>query len=364
MADTAVSVTTDGQPLTAGDLALISRVDVFEAMNAQTQVGVVVACDVGDLSDWSTPLDSLLAPFAPFQVTISRGADSLVVPARVTSVSWSLQAGGPSTLTIAGLDASADLDQEEQDRSWGGVSDADIATALLGPVAIPRVGMTPPPDGTDSFTPHQRATDWAFLKALAARNDFDVYLTTDNGQLIGVFDRIDPTATPQASLDLGYGALGGLATVEVQLVAGQRVRLTYGLPGEADQQVAEDDGTGNAMGAQSLGGATTVLRDLNDLPGMQAPDVTARVLAERSAFAASLSVTLTTPDMPLLHARSTVTVRGLGPLVSGLWLVKSVRHTITPGGHTQAVTLTRNALGDTGIGTGPSTSLATVASVL
>jgi phage protein D len=226
------------------------------------------------------------------------------------------------------------------------------------------VGTTPPPDGTDNFIPHQHATDWSFLKALAARNDFDVYLTSENGQLIGVFDRIDPTAAPQASLDLGYGALGGLADVQVQLVAGQRVQFTYGVPGEGDQQVAENDGTGSAMGTQSLGGATVVLRDGNDLAGIQTPDVAARVLAERSAFGATLSVTLTAPSMPLLRARRTVTVRGLGPLVSGLWLVKSVRHTITPGGHAQAVTLTRNALGDSGTPTGTGAAMAALAGAL
>jgi phage protein D len=346
--DTTVAITVGGQPLSASDLQLIRRVDVSEAMYAQTQVAVVVACDVDNTSNWSTPLDSLVAPFAPFQVSLTRGTDSLVVPARATSASWSLQAGKESTLTIAGLDASADLDQEEHDQSWGGASDADIASALLTPIATPQVGTTPAPDGTDSFTPHQRGTDWSFLTALALRNDFDVYLTSQDGTLVGVFDRIDPTAAAQTTLDLGYGSLGGSADVQVQLVSGQRVRLTYGIPGQGDQQVAENDGTGSAMGTQSLGGATTVLRDANDLPGTQGPDVAARVLAERSAFGAMLSVTLTAASMPLLHARRTVTVRGLGSLVSGLWLVKSVRHTVTDGGHTQAVTLTRNALGDSG----------------
>lgn len=346
MSDTAVTVTVDGRALTSSDLTQIRSVDVSEAMNAQTQVSVVIACNSDNASNWSSPLDSLVAPFAPFSVRIDRGPDSILVPARATSASWSLQAGALSTLTIAGLDASADLDREEHDRSWGAVSDADIATALLAPVAAPRVGPTPRPDGTDRFTPHQRATDWSFLRALAARNDFDVYLTSENGALVTVFDRTDPNGTAQATLDLGYGALGGSASVQVQLVAGQRVRFTYGVGGENEQQVVENDGTGNAMGSQSLGGATTVLRDGNDLPGTQQPDVAARVLAERSAFGASMSVTLTAPGMPLLRARRTVTVRGLGPLVSGLWLVKSVRHTITQGGHTQALTLTRNALGD------------------
>ncbi len=352
MSDTSVKVTADGQTLTSSDVALIRSVDVAEAMNTQTQVSIVIACNVDNASNWSTPLDSLVAPFARFQVEIDRGGDSLVVPARATSASWSLQAGSLSTLTIAGLDASADLDREEHDHDWGGTSDADIATALLTPVATAKVGPTPPPDATDRFTRHQRGTDWSFLRALATRNDFDVYLTSQNGTLFGIFDRIDPNAAAQASLDLGYGALGGTANVQVQLVTGQKVRFTYGTDGQAAQQVAENDGTGNAMGTMSLGGATTVLRDAKDLPGTQTPDVAARVLAERTAFGASLSMTLSAASMPLLHARQTVTVRGLGPLVSGLWLLKSVRHTITQGGHTQALTMTRNALGDSGAGGG------------
>jgi phage protein D len=350
VSDTSVKVKVDGKTLTASDLALIRSVDVSEAIKAQTQVSIVVTCNVDNASNWSTPLDSLVKPFAPFQVEINRGTASLVVPARATSASWSLQAGGLSTLTIAGLDASADLDKEEHDKDWGGMGDADIASALLAQYA-PTVGdIKQKPDGTDRFTPHQRGTDWSFLRQLAERNDFDVYLTSDmNGVLHGVFDRIDTKAEPQKPpLDLGYGSLGGTASVQVQLVTGQRVKLTYGIDGQKEQQVAENDGKGNAMGTRSLGGATTVLRDVNDLPGTQTPDVAARVLAERSAFGASMSVTLTAPSMPLLRARRTVTVRGLGSLVSGLWLVQSVRHTITQGGHVQALTLTRNALGDSG----------------
>jgi hypothetical protein len=72
-------------------------------------------------------------------------------------------------------------------------------------------------------------------------------------------------------------------------------------------------------------------------------------------------VTLTAPAMPLLRARRTVTVRGLGSLVSGLWLVRSVRHSITLGGHSQPLTLTRNALGDSGAGGGAAAAAAAAA---
>jgi phage protein D len=350
--DSSVTVTVDGRTLTSSDLALIRSVDVSEAMNAQMQISIVVTCNVDNTSNWSSPLDSLVTPFAKFQVEIDRGGDSLIVPARATSASWSLQAGGLSTLTIAGLDATADLDREEHEQSWPGMSDTDIASALLAQIAIPKVGnITGQPDSADRFTPQQRGTDWSYLKDLALRNDFDVYLSSENGVVYGVFDRVDPKAEPQKpSLDLGYGSLGGTASVQVQLATGQKVRYTYGSDGQGGQQVAENDGSGNAMGSQPLGGAVTVLRNAKDLPGTQKPDAAARAMAERTAFGASLTVTLTAPSMPLMRARRTVTVRGLGPLISGLWLVRSVRHTITQGGHSQSVTLTRNALGDSGAG--------------
>lgn len=339
-------ITVGGQPLGTADLTRVQSIDVSEAMGSQTQVSIVVRAQVDSTSHWTSPLDSLVQPFAPFTVSIDRGTDTLVVPARATSASWSLAAGALSTLTIAGLDASADLDREEHDHDWGGMSDADIARQLLSPIGTPQVGATPQPDDTDRFTPHQRATDWAYLRTLAQRNDFDVYLDNRDGHLVAVFDHVDPLASPSVTLELGYGDLGGTAAVQVQLVAGQRVNFTHGVEGSGDQQVTGDAGTGHAMGTQSLGGAVTVLRDPSDLAGTQPPDVAARVMAERSAFAATLSVSLAAPSMPLVRARRTVQVRGLGSLVSGPWLVKSVRHTITPAGHTQALSLTRNALGD------------------
>ncbi|WP_406409333.1 hypothetical protein [Streptomyces sp. NBC_01643] len=352
MSDTRVTVSVGGKRLPASALDTVQTIDVNEAMNAQTQVSVVVAATVDDTSNWSSPLDALVQPFAAFEVAITRGDASLVVPARATSAAWSLQAGTLSTMTIAGLDASADLDREEHDKPWGGVSDANIARSLLGAIGTPKVTETDLPEGTDTSTPRQRGTDWAYLRMLAERNQFDVYVTSEQGQVIGVFAPTDPLAAPSAKLDLGYGTQGGTASVNVQLVAGQQVKVTHGIEGQGGQQVAVNDGKGHAMGTQSLGGAVTVLRHEQDLEGRQKPDVAARVMAENSAFGAGLSVTLTAPSMPLLRARRTVTVRGLGPLVSGLWLVKSVRHTITPGGHTQSVSLTRNALGDNSAGGG------------
>ena len=273
-----------------------------------------------------------------------------MVPARATSASWSLQAGGLSTLTVAGLDASADLDREERDRPGAGSSDADIASALLAAGrASPRVGPDAGPGRHRPLHPAPARDRLGVPETLAARNDFDVYVTSENGRHVR---RLRPGRTRSRGrrppLDLGYGSLGGSANVQVQLVsraAGDCSRTASA--GEAAQQVARsNDGKGSAMGAQSLGGAATVLRDPSRRARPPDPGQGGPGPGRASAFGASMSVTLTAPDMPLVRARRTVRVRGLGPLVSGKWLVKSVRHTVTQAGHTQALALTRNALGD------------------
>ena len=50
----------------------------------------------------------------------------------------------------------------------------------------------------------------------------------------------------------------------------------------------------------------------------------------------------------MLRARRTVLVKGLGSVLSGRYLVQRVRHRVTTDGHTQQVTLVRNALGLSG----------------
>jgi hypothetical protein len=186
------------------------------------------------------------------------------------------------------------------------------------------------------------------LKELAARNGFDVRVESIEGVPTGVFGRVNPVAAPQTVLALGYGALGGEATASVQLLAGHEVHVTRSIPGTSDTDSASDSGTGNAMGRTSLGGASVVRTNTSDGTSVASAQATANAIAERSAFGASLDFTLTAPDAPLVRARRTIAISGLGDTLDGLWLVKSVTHTINPGGHTQQVGLIRNALGDSG----------------
>jgi phage protein D len=328
MPETRTVITVDGAPLTARQLELVRSVSVEESLGSPDKASVTVALDTDNASAWRSSLDALVAPATPFTVRVARGGTSYEIDARSVSANWNFTPGGLSTLTVEGMDRSVEMDRRDVQRLWQDTTDSTIAQTLFTRYGL-AAQVESTPAGTDSatYSPQQSGTDWAFLRGLAGRNGFDLHVESIDGVVTGVFRRINPTAAAQGTLRLGYGDLGGRATAAVQLLAGQEVHLTRTVPGTTDTDVASDPGTGNAMGPRSLGGAT------------------ATAMAERSAFGASLSTTLTAPDMPLVRARRTVTVAGLGPTLDGLWLVKSVRHTVTSGGHSQALGLIRNALG-------------------
>jgi phage protein D len=363
--ETRTTLTVAGAPLGHHDLDLVRSITVEESLGGQDKVSVTVALTTDNASGWTGPLDPLVAPASPFAVSLARGADRRDVDARSVSTSWQIAPGGLSTITVEGLDRSVELDRRDVQRLWQDTNDAAIADTLFHEHGLAsQVDSTPTGADSDTYSPQQSGTDWAFLKGLAGRNGFDVHVQSVNGVVTGVFAKVDVNADAQATLALGYGALGGQATASVQLMAGQEVHVTRTVPGTADTDVASDDGRGHAMGTRSLGGATLVRTHTAGSVSVLDAQTTATAMAERSAFGATLSTTLSSPDAPLLRARRTVTVAGLGEALDGLWLVRSVRHTITPGGHQQAVGLVRNALGNPSLAGALSGALAGAASAV
>jgi phage protein D len=350
MPDTRTTLLVNNAPLSADDLEAVQSVTLREELGSQDRISVAVAMTTDNASGWSSPLDDLVAPRTPLTATIERGPATYTIDARTVSASWHLAPGGLSTLTVEALDRSVDMDREDRQEIWN-LGDSAIAEKIFTRYGLAaQADSTPTGSDADVYSPQQNGTDWAFVKELAARNGFDVRVESINGVATGVFGRIDPLAAPQTALALGYGALGGEADAAVQLLAGHEVHVTRSVPGTSDTETAKDTGTGNAMGRISLGGASIVRTNTSDGTSVVSAQATATAIAERSAFGASLGFTLTAPDAPLVRARRTITIGGLGDTLNGLWLVKSVTHTINPGGHTQRVELIRNALGDLGAG--------------
>lgn len=347
MPDTTVTISIEGTALPAKDLARVQSVHVEQSVGGRDLVSVVTSLFADDHSEWSSPLDPLVAaPAVPFRVTLTRGDDALTVDSYSANVSWQFSAGGLSTISVSGMDGSVNLDRVETTAPQQG-TDSEIAESIFS-----RNGLTATVASTTStdasFTPQQRGTDWGFLQILARRNEFDIWVEIPGTEPVWHFEAVSLTDTPQATLDLAYGSLGGTPSANVDLLGGRTVSVTRVVPGTTTTDQATDDGSSAAMGARSLGGWATMLADRADVAGTQDAATTARALASVSAFGATLTVSLTSPAMPLLRARRTVTARGVGGLLSGTWLVQSVSHTVTPAGHTQSLTLTRNALGAAG----------------
>ena len=107
----------------------------------------------------------------------------------------------------------------------------------------------------------------------------------------------------------------------------------------------EGDGSDQLQGDEAIATARTVLLGPGDVEGEIDPAAAATAHARTIAFGVTLTAA-TDPILrgPMVRARRTVDVHGLGTRLSGLYLVERVRHKLSSERHGQELTLVRNAL--------------------
>jgi hypothetical protein len=337
----------DGTTVDTADLEPLVEVRAEEATGEADAVTLIARVDPSAAGEWQSLLDPLASPRTPLVVQLSRGGASYRFDGYSTEAVWDLDAEGFSRLTVKAIDRSLDLDAEEKVVAWPGTSDSGIAEAIFGSYGLgTEVQTTPDGPDPDVHVAFQRATDWAFVRALAAKWAYAAYLESADGEVVGHFHPVDPLADPQAELSLGHGGDAFRARVEARLLAGQRVSATRVPALSVSPQTGEAAGDDEAQGATSLGGQVSVLLTPLEVSGEVEPERAAQSLARRSAFGVTLTAAVDTERVGrLLRARRPVLVKGLGELLSGRYLVDRVRHTVTLAGHHQELTLTRNALG-------------------
>jgi hypothetical protein len=343
---TTLRIEADARALAPDEVDELLEVRVEEATRSADAVTLTARLDaIG--GEWRSPLDPLVAPATPLVVEVSRGLAAYRFDGVVTDAQWDVDAEGGSRLIVRAVDRTAELDAEEKVVAWPGMADAAIAQAVFGSYGIaPQVEQTPAGPSPDVHVAFQRGTDWAWLRALAAKWGYEVYLESTGPVVTGHFHPVDPLAEPQGDLALGFGGDAYRASITVQLLAGQQVTATR-LPAlTASAQTGEAKGDDQAQGTQSLGGRIGTLLAPTDVTGEVEPEAAARSVARRSAFGARLTARFDTETVDrLVRARRTVLLKGLGGRLSGLWLVDTVRHLITGAEHLQEVSLVRNALG-------------------
>ena len=348
MPESCLHLELDGDTASGDDLQQLIEVQVEEAADIADAASLVARVEAGDDGGWRSVLDPLTTPEAPVVVGVSFGDIHYTFDGFSTEAAWQIDADASSRLTVKAVDRTLALDRVEKVVAWPGSSDSAIAEAIFsrGYGLAAKVEPTPAGPDPDVHVVLQRGSDLAFLRSLADKWGYSVYIESRNGVITGHFRPLDPLADPQAELALGFGGDAGAIEASVQLAAGSRVRGERIPPLGHVGVKADSPGDDEPQGPQSLAAVATVLLSPTDVDGEVEPGAAARGLARRSAYAATVTFELDTARVGvMLRARRPVLVKGLGPQLSGRYLVQRVRHTITLEHHTQHVTLTRNALG-------------------
>ena len=347
MSDTRLLIEVDGTELLQDQLEVLSQVVVEEALDEADAATLTARLEAQPDGEWTSLLDPLVEPRTELVVQVARGDAAYRFEGLSTEASWHVDPAGASQLTVKAVDRTLELDLEEKIVAWPGNSDSSIAEAIFGEHGFAsEVEATPAGPDPDVHMVVQRGTDLAFLRSLAAKWGYAVYLEAEDGRITGHFDPIDPLADPQGELSLGFGGTGAAIDATASLAAAPLVRATR-IPALSDTpQSGESSGDDEAQGALSLGGQTTLLLSPTDVDGEVEPLDVAQALARRSAFAVRLTAEIETDVAGiLLRARRPILVKGIGSSLSGQYLVERVRHDVTVERHRQHVTLVRNALG-------------------
>jgi phage protein D len=315
-----------------------------------------------DLGDWRFLQEDLFRPLVP--VTVRVAAGTVPVPEALITGYVSQQdvtygdEAGSSALEISGLDATHLMNLQEKVMPWPNLPDGAIAAAIFAqyPPIVPMVQPTAPTLVEPEGTTIQRGTDLRFLRRLARRNGFDVYVQPEpvTGIDQGFFRPRQTLGAPQAVLNVHMGSETN--------VAGFRVRYDMTQPtgavaaGLDTMTKAPQPALAPVSVQPPMGVEPSLLRVLPppvvrpvDTGEMRTAELQAYAqgIADRSSFAV-VAEGEAGPDVGILRPGGLVAVRGLGRLHNGLYLVTRVRHRISDDGYVQSFEARRNAVTMTG----------------
>jgi hypothetical protein len=347
MPDTKFQLEIDGAPLERDDLTAVIEVQAEEASDQADALTIVGRVHPGDDGEWKSVLDPLTLPQTPVVLQLERDSETYRFDGLSCEAEWRVDAEGTSRLAVKAIDRSLEMDMEEKVVAWPGTSDSGIAESIFRSYGFStRIEDTPKGPDPDVHVAMQRATDWSFLRSIAAKWGYSAYLECSGEDVVGHFHPIDPLDDPVADLSLAFGGDATQVEVRADLVAGERV-VASRIPTLSDTpQVGDSPGDDEPQGLRSLGGQATVLLAPADIEGEIDPIETTAGAARRSAFGVQLSVEVDTDVVgSMLRARRTIFVKGLGDVLSGRYLARRVRNVVTTERHLQQLTLDRNALG-------------------
>ncbi|MGH6910740.1 MAG: phage late control D family protein [Phenylobacterium sp.] len=316
------------------------------------------------MGDFDAMVVDIFRPLAPIRISVSAG---LGVPqtlingfVRDAQLSVSNQPGR-SALEVSGMDAlGTTMGLVQMPAIWPSLPDSEVARAIFARYAVAPtfVFPTPPTRTVVDTTTTQHSKDNAYLRQLAQRNAYEVFIQPD--PLIGLdqghFHPPFTAAPPQGVLSIDFGSQTNLNSLSVgyqMLQPTGVIGVTIEPKSRAVVPVFGVVGSEPPMGLEPALFRilpplveTVEVKDATN-PAEAIFGAVARATESSRAIRASGEVDGLKYSRPLLPGLP-VLIRGAGRSHSGLYYVTSVSHHISKGGYTQRFQAVRNAVGLTG----------------
>ena len=353
----------DNAPASPAVVESIESIEAESALGLASIMRIRLATALSDDgSRWVTVDDGVFDRLASVRLLVSVGLglpavvfDGVVVETRLE---LSPQPGA-STFEVVAMDATVLMNLEEKVRQWPNMPDGAIASLIFAEYGLVPVATPTQPIRTQlDTTVTQRDTDIRFLRHLAQRNGFDVFVQPSPvpGVVEGHFHAPLLDLPPQGVLSVNLGEATNVETFEVRHemlrptrteVAGVDARRVGEQPADASGPSLSELGSRPVLNGDRA--RTTLLQPLG-LSQTAELQALAQAAVDRSAWAVTVDGALDTAVYgSILTPGATVLVRGAGAAHSGTYYVERVQHQIGISRHTQQFTLRRNATEPTGL---------------
>lgn len=346
----------------------IARIDVVHSDEGRSGFQITFKAGrsgIADTLDYPMFTSPLLRAFNRVILVVTLGAVPRVLMDGVITHHQLAPANEPgaSTLTITGEDVSVMMDLHEKSAEHPAQDETIIANKLIAtyaqfgliPTVIPPVVIDPPIP--IERVPVQQATDLQYLNQMAERHGYVFYVQPGpvpfvNTAYWGPPKRLD---IPQRALSVNLGPQTNVESLNFAnnamaptLVEGQvQDRLTgQTLPVQTFASLRVPLSTQPAWLVNQPNVRTTQFR----ASGLNAMQAMGRAQGRTDASSDALTADGDLDALrygDLLQARGLVGLRGAGYNHDGLFYVKRVSHSLSPGQYRQRFTLTRDGLGST-----------------
>jgi phage protein D len=264
----------------------------------------------------------------------------------VVALEPSFTMDGGTTLTLRALDPLHKLGRGRNTRFWEDVLDSDIVSEIGAECGLP-VEV----DATDTTMPYvlqRNETDIAFLKRLAARNNYT--LRVDNGTLKfqqNQYTGSENTVSLGGNLRSLRAAYNSVDQVSEVVVRGWDIAAKQEVVGTAatGDLAAVGDGDLGCQVAETAFGASTAY--ITDVPVSTQAQANAIALAELDRLARQFARgTGTIQGNDAVRAGTVVNLDGFAAPFNGKYFVLASRHIISPRtGYTTEFTFCSNSFG-------------------